>query len=275
VLVLIGLLLAGFAYLAEAAPLTQSAEAGKTIFQQKCAACHTIGGGRLVGPDLQGVTAQRDRNWLVRWIAAPDRMLAQKDPLAIQLLKENNDVPMPNLALTDAEVTALLTYLETQGGAAAAAPSSQAPAAAPAGRPAGDSVAGKSLFMGNTRFQNGGPPCMACHSIAGIGALGGGALGPDLTPAFNKFGEAGLTSILATMPFPTMNAVWSQRPLTAEEQANLVAFMQQAVAERSTQALGQLALLAIVGLVILLALAQLIWRRRLTSVRQPMVRPAA
>ena len=38
----------------EAAPIGQSGTVGETIFQTKCAACHSIGGGKLVGPDLQG-----------------------------------------------------------------------------------------------------------------------------------------------------------------------------------------------------------------------------
>jgi len=269
-LVLLGALLAGAATLAQASPLGQSAEEGQALFQAKCAACHTIGGGTLVGPDLQGITARRSRDWLVRWIKEPDKMLAEGDALATQLLQEFNNIPMPNLALTDAQVAAVLTYLESQTGGAAV------PQPAPVTLPAGDPAIGRALFTGNVRFQNGGPPCMACHSIAGIGALGGGALGPDLTTAFAKYGEVGLSTFLATMPLPTMNAVWSNQPLTTEEQANLRAFLQQAAsAGRPIEVLVQLAGLAVVGTAVLLALAQLYWRRRLTGVRRPMVRPAA
>ncbi|HBY92431.1 MAG: cytochrome c [Ardenticatenaceae bacterium] len=271
---LVGLLTVGTVYLAEAAPPAQSAAEGQTLFQQKCTACHTIGAGRLVGPDLKEVTTRRDRDWLVRWISGPDRMLAQKDPIATQLLQENNGVPMPNLALTQAQVASLIAYLETQAQPGASAqPAGAQPAAQPAANLlSGDALRGKALFTGVTRFQNGGPPCMACHSVAGIGALGGGALGPDLTPAFNKYGEAGLANFLATVPLPTMNAVWSRQPLAPQEQADLRVFLQQAVAQRSTQAVGQLALLAVAGAVVLLALAQLYWRRRLTAIRRPMVK---
>ena len=58
-----------------AAPLRQSADAGEAIFQSSCASCHTVGEGDLVGPDLEGVTARRDSDWLTRWILAPDVML--------------------------------------------------------------------------------------------------------------------------------------------------------------------------------------------------------
>ncbi|MDP2662201.1 MAG: cytochrome C, partial [Dehalococcoidia bacterium] len=123
-----------------------------------------------------------------------------------------------------------------------------------------------------TPLHNGGPPCMACHSIAGIGALGGGALGPDLTQTFDKYGNAGMASVLATLPFPTMKSIFEDKPLTPEEQANLMAFLQSSrVSQRSTEAIGQLALLAVGGLIVLLALTQLVWRSRLVSIRRSLV----
>lgn len=270
ILFLVLLLTIGTASLVRAGPFTQSAMDGQALFQEKCTACHTIGQGDKVGPDLKDVTLRRDRAWLTRWLSVPDQMVAQGDPIATQLLQKYNMVQMPNFQLTDNQVASLIAYLETQVGAAPAPQPSQ-PQPVPA-VPAGDPLTGKAMFTGVIRFQNGGPPCMGCHSIAGIGALGGGALGPDLTPAFNKYGAAGLANVLATVPFPTMNAVWSQHPLTAEEQANLAAFLQQAsVSQRPAEAAGQLAGLAVGGAALLLVLAQLYWRRRLTAVRRPLV----
>ncbi|MFN3338009.1 MAG: hypothetical protein ACK42I_10985, partial [Thermomicrobium sp.] len=69
----------------------------------------------------------------------------------------------------------------TLGGALASAQTSTG-AQATTPLPPGDPIRGKELFTGVLRFENGGPPCQACHSIGGIGALGGGQLGPDLTP---------------------------------------------------------------------------------------------
>lgn len=262
-LIFTALLMAALIYTIEAAPLSQSASDGEALFKQKCVACHTIGGGKLVGPDLQGVTAQRDRAWLERWILEPDKVLAANDPIAAQLLQEYNNVSMPNFGLTEAQVASLIAYLETDP--------TVLPPQQPA-LPAGEPAIGRELFTGAARFQNGGPPCMGCHSIAGIGALGGGALGPDLTPAFNKYGEAGLASFLNTSPTATMNAVWTRQPLTPDEQANLRAFLQQAsVSGRPIEALAQLAALAIGGMIVLLLIGQVYWRRRLVAVRRPLV----
>ncbi len=245
------------------------AATGQRIFQEKCAACHTIGKGDLVGPDLKGVTAQRPRDWLERWIAAPDEMLAKRDPVATALLHRFRDVPMPNLHLDAAEVAAVLAYLATSTtGTPAAA------AGAPAVVAAGDPENGKKLFVGSARFRNGGPPCMACHSAGGIGALGGGQLGPDLTNVVQRFGGASALSVfVGSSPTPTMNAIWLRAPLTPGERADVVAFLAQApVSERPVQAIWHLAGLSALGLAILLGISGWIWRRRLRDgVRRPMI----
>lgn len=167
-----------------------------------------------------------------------------------------------------------LLFIIVAGASAQAAPSQQSsPQTAPPPLPAGDPVVGKEYFTAVRPFQNGGPPCMACHSIAGIGALGGGALGPDLTRAYSLYGETGLATVLSTIPFPTMNPIFgTAHPLTPEEQAHLRAFLQQAsVAERAPETIGLLVLFAIAGTAVIVGGAHLAWRRRLDSVRRPMV----
>ncbi len=91
----------------------KAAETGQEIFQGQCAGCHTIGKGKLVGPDLAGVTARREESWLKRQIKEPDRLIAEKDPIALQLLKEADDVPMASLELSDGEVAAVISYLKS------------------------------------------------------------------------------------------------------------------------------------------------------------------
>jgi len=100
---------------AEAQPLVVGQ--GEYLFATRCAACHTLGSGDYVGPDLQGVTAIRDRAWLSRFIKTPDRMLAEKDATALALMAKYNQVPMPNLLLGDGDVAALIAYLDAHSSA--------------------------------------------------------------------------------------------------------------------------------------------------------------
>jgi protein SCO1 len=88
------------------APLSQA----EAIFKDKCAACHT--GPNPVGGALRDVTERRDKAWLARWLKDPPRMLAQGDPTARALLARANGVPMPELNLSDADVAALIEWLE-------------------------------------------------------------------------------------------------------------------------------------------------------------------
>ena len=53
---------------ATAAPTDPLAQRGKLDFESKCLACHTIAGGDKLGPDLYGVSKNRDEAWLARWL---------------------------------------------------------------------------------------------------------------------------------------------------------------------------------------------------------------
>lgn len=90
-------------------PLLQA----RDLFQNRCAACHTVGKGYLLGPDLKAVTARRERGWLIRYLVAPDKMRASNDPIALQLAKSNK-ILMPNLGLTATEVEELINYMEAR-----------------------------------------------------------------------------------------------------------------------------------------------------------------
>ncbi len=91
----------------------EAQEPGQKIYDSLCTACHTIGGGKSIGPDLAGVTSRREEAWLKRQIKEPDRLLAENDPIAMQLLQEANNIPMVPLGLSDADVVAVIAYLES------------------------------------------------------------------------------------------------------------------------------------------------------------------
>ena len=87
---------------------------GQYLFATRCSACHTIGGESGVGPDLAGIAATRDSAWLARFIKTPDKVLAEKDPIAMQLFRQYKQVQMPNLRLGDGDVDAIIHYLAAQ-----------------------------------------------------------------------------------------------------------------------------------------------------------------
>jgi nitrite reductase (NO-forming) len=94
---------------ATATPTDPAAVKGKQDFESKCLACHSVGGGRKLGPDLFGVSKRRDDKWLAQWLKSPEAML-KSDPTAQAMLKEYNNIPMPNQNLSDAEVSQYIRY---------------------------------------------------------------------------------------------------------------------------------------------------------------------
>ena len=85
---------------------------GEQIFKTNCISCHTIGGGRLIGPDLEGISKKRNAEWLKQWINSSSDFIASGDADAISIFEEYNKVAMTSFYFEDEDMDALLTYLE-------------------------------------------------------------------------------------------------------------------------------------------------------------------
>lgn len=103
------------------APQLRPPSTGEELFRTRCASCHSLGpqdgqgtGMRDIGPDLIGVTRQRAPAWLARWIREPDRMLAEKDPIAMQLFERFDRIAMPNLRLDENAAQSILAFLQEE-----------------------------------------------------------------------------------------------------------------------------------------------------------------
>ena len=103
---------------AEGAPVdTALARAGGRLFDRGCAACHTVGGGRLSGPDLAGLLERREPAWIRGMVLSPDSML-RADPVARALLAEYR-LPMPASNLSARELRAVVEHVRAVGPQAA------------------------------------------------------------------------------------------------------------------------------------------------------------
>jgi mono/diheme cytochrome c family protein len=238
---------------------------GQETFQTVCVACHTIGGGRLIGPDLEGIEERRSEEWIIRFVQGSQAMVNAGDPVAVALFAEYNSIPMPDNALTDDEVRSVLDYIRT---AAAAGEGSPAQSGSTTVAPATPDqiLLGQQLFQGTTRFANAGPTCNSCHEVTNDAVIGGGVLARELTTVFTRLGGPGVRAILGSPPFPVMQRAYEDRSLTDEEVVALVGFLQQADAE---QALHQprdygikLFTAGIIGAAVLLGLYTLMWSGR-------------
>ncbi|MBI1944999.1 MAG: c-type cytochrome [Deltaproteobacteria bacterium] len=241
---------------------TANAATGEENYAKICAACHSIGGGKLVGPDLAGVTTRRTEEWLVKFIKSPKAMIDAGDATAIALFKEFNLV-MPDPQYTEAEIKDIVAYLATKSGAAAVAPTPPPPPkeASPA-----EIARGQNLFQGLERLKNNGPACNSCHHVKNDAVIGGGVLAKDLTAVFTRLGTPGINAILGTPPFPVMAAAYAEHPLADDETAAIVGFLQDADRKQELQKPADYGMKLVTygagGLVPLFALYSLVWRKR-------------
>ncbi|MBW1758481.1 MAG: cytochrome c, partial [Deltaproteobacteria bacterium] len=241
-------------------PDVAQAKTGEEIFNSGCHACHTIGGGRLIGPDLLGVSERRSEEWLVEFVQHSQSMVEAGDPVAVSLYEEHNKVVMPDQAVTKEEILAVVEYASTPRAAGAVLP------AQPVVYTEEDIVLGQNLFEGSTRLSNGWPACNSCHEVTNDAVIGGGILAKELTSVFSRLGGPGVRAILGSPPFPVMQEAYEDEPLTEPEVKALVGFLEQADSEKALQqprdyGIG-LFTSGVVGSGILLGLYSLLWRRR-------------
>ena len=97
---------------AEGAANFHAPNQGEYMFRTRCAACHTVGKGDGVGPDLAGLSTRREKAWVARYLREPEKMLAEKDATAIALYEKYKQVRMPNLVLSPDEMDAILGGIE-------------------------------------------------------------------------------------------------------------------------------------------------------------------
>jgi mono/diheme cytochrome c family protein len=121
-------------------------------------------------------------------------------------------------------------------------------------------AAGKALFEGRLRMQNGGPACITCHTAAGIPFPCGGTMGPDLTREYAELGPLGLTVALRTLDFPSMTSLYQKRPLTATEQQQLADFFQSTYERRLPASPTRAMVLASIAVLAALFLCTLLGR---------------
>ena len=244
------------------------------FFRQNCISCHTIGGGRLTGPDLKDVSLRQERDWLVRFLLNPRAVIDSGDPYAQQLLAESRQTVMPAVAgMTEERAENLLDLIEEES----ALEESQFKGLQISDRPftERDVEKGRALFTGATPLANGGTPCFSCHTIPGLSGLGGGLLGPDLTGAYERLGgRRNMGAWLYAPATTTMAPLFREHPLEEDEILVLLAAFESAASEpdedQSANLLSFL-LLALGGTVLALAICDWIWKRRSLSVRAPIV----
>jgi mono/diheme cytochrome c family protein len=141
----------------------------------------------------------------------------------------------------------------------------------------GDTENGRDLFMGYAHFENDGPPCMGCHSVGENGLLGGGAMGPDLTNVSSQRSQTEILAVLSNTGrkiSPIMRPIYTDHPLTWEEQVDLLAFLETSVGQPESDKELLVIAISLAGFAAVAAALGFVYRARLRGVRKVLVKTA-
>jgi len=218
---------------------TGFSQEGNALFQTHCTACHTIGGGRRVGPDLINILDKRSLEWTVSFIRSSQTMINSGDPEAMAIFKEYNKILMPDPPLTDNQTRSVVEYISQLGKMILSGDTTSFSI-----KPEPDLLAetspenirkGLLMFTGKKRLTNHGPSCGACHKVRDDRVFTSGVLAKELTQSFEIMGSAGVAAILRNPPFPVMTAAYAKYPLTEDEVIDLTAYLKSVSDERVYQ----------------------------------------
>ncbi len=231
------------------------------LYNDKCAGCHTIGGGNLVGPDLSSSA---------KW---SDVDLTK----AVKKMEENVG------PLSDDEVSQLVQYIKTSKAvdptkrgeappSAKTSASGKEPGSADtvalsqtlASKELGSAEVGAKLFDGRSPFKNGGVSCIACHQAEGIG----GSLGPDLTNVSSKMNEAALASACEHTAFKIMKPTYKDHKISRQEALDLTQYLKVINERKIAQRELPVVLYGLGTAVVVIALIALGYGRRNKSIRK-------
>jgi len=87
------------------------ADEGKKLYETYCVACHKAEED-FIGPAPKDILKRRSPEWTMNMILNPQEM-TQKDPIAMKLLEEANNVPMIGMGFTEEQARKILEYFRT------------------------------------------------------------------------------------------------------------------------------------------------------------------
>ena len=223
---------------------------GKEIFEKNCAICHKLTEEKLVGPGLKDITKRRDKAWLKKFIPASQDMVKAGDKVAVQVFNENMKIPMPDHKfLSSDDLDQLITYIETYKPAEAVKVSVDI--AKKDGFWRDEIVRGERLFSGVIPFEKGTTlNCISCHAVVATDTLNFNPSAVDLAKAWQEPNGTNLYQVLREPTSAKMTEVHKGLQLSDKEIYDMSTFP------------ARLLLFLFMGLLMALALADLIWFKK-------------
>jgi mono/diheme cytochrome c family protein len=159
-------------------------------------------------------------------------LIQARDPVAAALFDEFRRQRMPDWTdLSEGQINAVLDWLSVDGPDQKLQDERDAELATGA-----DIDRARGLFAGTLPLANGGAACAACHTVRDEDRTIGGSLGPDLTNAYLKYGDRGLTIFLRQPCFGREPESTAVRYLVPDEAFALKAYLRRAALPQDLRA---------------------------------------
>lgn len=247
-------------------PVSVRSQEGEDLFKKQCSVCHTIGGGKLVGPDLAGVTERREREWLQSFIKNSQAMIQSGDPIAVQVYEENNKAIMPAFTqLSDGEINGIIDYISNWK------PQETVAVKVDINKKTGFTEAeflrGQRLFHGLIDLENGGRfNCTNCHNTVTSDSLNWNPSAIDLAQAFMDTSGNNIYQTLAQPVSDLMQKAHQGMKFSEQEIYYISAYLahiSQDQLEPHRTFPFKLMLFLVFGLLMTLAIIDLLFTRRI------------
>ena len=245
--------------------VSQAQNKGKEIYEKNCAVCHKLTDEKLVGPGLKDVTKRREKAWMKKFITASQDMVKSGDKIAVQVFNENGKIPMPDhKSLSDDDLNQLITYIETYKPAEAVKVSVDITKKTDFWRD--EIVRGERLFSGVLPFEKGTTlNCVSCHAVIATDSLNFNPSAYDLAKAWQEPNGTNLYQVLREPTSAKMAEVYKGLQLSDKEIYDISAYL-SVIGKTGMQwekiFPARLLLFLFLGLLMALALADLIWFKK-------------
>jgi mono/diheme cytochrome c family protein len=238
---------------------------GKEIFEKNCVICHKLSEEKLVGPGLKDVTKRRDKTWIKKFIHSSQELIKSGDKTANQVFKENGNIPMPDHKfISDADLDQLVTYIETYKPAEAKKVSVDI--AKKDGFWRDEIIRGERLFSGVIPFEKGKTLyCASCHTTIATDSLNFNPTAVDLAKAWQAPNGTNLYQVLSNPTSTKMSEAHKGLQLSDKEIYDISAYLSQVAKDGlkwEKTFPTRLVLFLLMGLLMALALADLIWFKK-------------
>ncbi len=233
------------------APVENKKDQQAELFVLKCAGCHTVGKGKLTGPDL---------------------IKSSEFPVSdlIQAIKRMEEKVGP---MEDEEIKGYASFIKSVNVQERIVKEfERLSKIAEAKLEPPNSKIGKDLFLGKRTLQNGGVSCNACHSTKEAKGWGGGKLGPSLNDVFKDFSKANLASAIVNSQWKVMKDVYNDHKVTQQESVHIVAYLDSIKNNEDQKTSPMFHILSLGGFLLLVLGTAFFYRKRLKSVRDKLRR---